>query len=108
MTSNKKLSQIYNDPINSKLCEEIRKILANIFLTIKIKSKIDYRVSEHVNHDFFFIKKKNSNLKQDLIIKQLAISSISREVKFKRRGNEFKLKKMKEMLNLLTALEKQN
>ncbi|MEE2695358.1 MAG: cell division protein ZapE [Pseudomonadota bacterium] len=91
MTSNKKLSQIYNDPINSELCKEIRKDLTNLFLTIKIKSKVDYRVSEHVNHDFFFIKKKNSNLKQNLIIKQLAISSISREVKFKRRGNEFKL-----------------
>jgi len=91
MTGNRKLSQIYNDPINSELCEKFRKDITNLFLTIRIKSKIDYRISEKVNQNFFFIKNRNSNVKQNQIIKQLAISSISREVKFHRIGNDFKL-----------------
>ena len=53
MTGNKKITNIYDDPTNKDLCEEIRAFLDKNFLQIKMKSKVDYRSKENVNHNFF-------------------------------------------------------
>ena len=55
MSGNTKLSIIYNDPVNQDLCKEIQKKLEFFFLTINIKSKIDYRVKSIVNSNYFFL-----------------------------------------------------
>ena len=94
MSGNKKLSIIYDDPVNPKLCKDTIKELEQFFLSFKIKSKIDYRLNEKINHNFFFIKKTNTHRKQSLIIKKLSLRKKPDEVIFKRRGNSFKLNKI--------------
>ncbi len=94
MSGNKKISIIYNDPINPKLCKDTIEELENFFKPIKIKSKIDYRAINEIDDNFFFIKKTNSHRKQNLIIKQLSLKSIPENVVFNRAGNSFKLSKI--------------
>ena len=91
MTSNKDISEIYNDPINQNLCEEIKEYLKNNFIKIKMRSRIDYRIKDKVNHNFFLIKKDFSSKSQDTLRKQLAITSIPRNIVFKRKGYQFNL-----------------
>ena len=89
MTGNKKITNIYDDPTNKDLCEEIRAFLDKNFLQIKMKSKVDYRSKENVNHNFFFINKNNSHNSQNELRKQIAITSIPRELILKRKGYSF-------------------
>ncbi len=93
MSGNKTLNKIYDDPVNQKLCQEIKEEFHEFFVTQEIKSKIDYRLKDKVNHNFFLIKKKNKLIKQNLLVKQLSSLSSSVELEFKRRGNSFKIKK---------------
>ena len=89
MTGNKEITNIYDDPTNKDLCKEIRVFLNKNFLQIKMKSKVDYRSTENVNHNFFFINKKNSHDAQNELRKQIAITSIPRELVLKRKGYSF-------------------
>ena len=54
MSGNKKLSMIYDDPVNPDLCKRIRKELETFFLSALVKSRIDYRVKNKVSNNFFF------------------------------------------------------
>ena len=58
MTGNKKITNIYEDPVNKKLCHEIREELDKNFVQLRMFSKVDYRDKEKVDHNFFFINKK--------------------------------------------------
>ena len=91
MTGNKEITNIYDDPTNKDLCEEIRAFLDKSFLQIKMKSKVDYRSKENVNHNFFFINKNNSHNSQNELRKQIAITSIPRELILKRKGYSFSI-----------------
>ena len=91
MTGNRKITQIYDDPINKQLCKDIKVFLDQNFKQIKMTSKVDYRSKENVNHNFFFINKNNANRFQNSLRKQLAITSIPRDLIFKRRGYKFTL-----------------
>lgn len=93
MSGNKKLSKIYADKVNPKLCEELINDLENNFLTVNIKSKIDYRSKKKINQKFFLLKDSNSISKQNLLIKKFAECSSPHEGIFKRKGNQFNLKK---------------
>ncbi len=92
MTGNREITKIYNDPVNSKLCSEIKNYLKKSFIIIKMKSRVDYRSKKNVNHSFFFLKKENANALQNNLRKKLAITSIPRNINFKRKGNNFFLK----------------
>ena len=91
MTGNRKITQIYDDPVNKKLCSDIKVFLDQNFKQIKMTSKVDYRSKENVNHNFFFINKNNANRFQNSLRKQLAITSIPRNLILKRRGYKFTL-----------------
>ena len=91
MSGNKEFKVVYNDPVNTSLCEETKKEYDDFFLTVRIKSKIDYRLNDKVNHNFFFIK--TNSPKQDLIVKQLSLKTSHTELFFKRKGNSFSIKK---------------
>ena len=93
MSGNKKLSMIYDDPVNPDLCKKIRKELETFFLSALVKSRIDYRVRNKVNNNFFFLGTTEFNSKQNLIIKNLSEFSESNEMKFERKGNSFILNK---------------
>jgi cell division protein ZapE len=90
LTSNKHLRNIYNDPVNPNLSKKIISLFIRNFETYNMRSKIDYRTAKSKNDNFFFeglqekIKRKQNNL-----IKKYAITSIPREVNFKRSGNKF-------------------
>ena len=90
MSGNKEFKVVYNDPVNTSLCEETKKEYDDFFLTVRIKSKIDYRLNDKVNHNFFFIKR--NSFKQDLIVKQLSLKTSHTELFFKRKGNSFSIK----------------
>ena len=91
MTGNRKITQIYDDPVNKKLCKDIKVFLDENFKQIKMTSSVDYRSMENVNHNFFFIKKDNAYSFQNLLRKQLAITSIPRDLVLKRKGYNFTL-----------------
>ncbi len=91
MTGNRKITQIYDDPVNKQLCKDIKYFLDQNFKQIKMTSKVDYRSKENVNHSFFFINKDNANSFQNSLRKQLAITSIARDLTFKRKGYKFTL-----------------
>ena len=93
MSGNKKLSMIYDDPVNPDLCKKIRKELETFFLSALVKSRIDYRVRNKVSNNFFFLGTTKFNSKQNLIIKNLSEFSESNEMKFERKGNNFILNK---------------
>lgn len=93
ISGNKKISKIYTDHVNPKLCEEIKEILNSELLSFNIKSKVDYRSNRKINTNFFLLKDLNHVSKQDLIVKEFAAFSSSREMSFNRKGNNFKLKK---------------
>ena len=92
MTGTRRITQIYDDPVNKQLCKDIKIFLDQNFKQIKMTSKVDYRSKENVNHNFFFINKHNSNSSQNSLRKKLAITSIPRNINFKRKGNNFFLK----------------
>ena len=94
MNGNKSIENIYNDLVNPKLCENIKKDLKNFFLIYKIKSKTDFRIGKTTDHEFFLIKNKNQTFKQNFIIKEFSSVRSSERVEFKRRGNSFKLEKV--------------
>ena len=89
MTGNRKITQIYDDPVNKKLCKDIKVFLDQNFKQIKMTSKVDYRSKENVNHNFFFINKDNANSFQNLLRKEIAITSIPRDLTLKRKGYKF-------------------
>ena len=91
MTGNRKITQIYDDPVNKELCKDIKFFLDHNFKQIKMTSKVDYRSKENVNHNFFFINKDNANSCQNSLRKQLAITSIPRDLILKRKGYNFTL-----------------
>ena len=91
MTGNREITQIYDDPVNKQLCKDIKVFLDQNFKQIKMTSKVDYRSKENVNHNFFFINKDNANRFQNSLRKQLAITSIPRDLIFKRKGYKFTL-----------------
>ena len=93
MSGNKKLSEIYDDPVNPNLCKKIRKELETFFLSVLIKSKVDYRVKNKISENFFFLNNSDINSKQNLIIKNLSLFPQSNEMKFQRKGNSFVLNK---------------
>lgn len=93
ISGNKKILKIYTDHVNPKLCEEIKENLNSELLSLNIKSKIDYRSNRKINRKFFLLKDSNHISKQDLIVKEFAALSSSREILFYRKGNKFKLKK---------------
>ena len=91
MSGNKKIDEIYHDPINAMICNEIKDFLNKKFIKIEMKSKIDYRSKNKFNHNFFYIQKENSNKQLNLLRKKYSITSIPREIEFKRAGNNFLL-----------------
>ena len=91
MTGNRKITQIYDDPVNKRLCKDIKFFLDQNFKQIKMTSKVDYRSKENVNHNFFFINKDKADNLQNSLRKQLAITSIPRELIVKRKGYKFVL-----------------
>ena len=92
LTSNKHLKNIYNDPVNPNLSKKIITILIENFEIYNMKSKIDYRTTKSRNENFFFEGPQNSiKKKQNSLIKKYAITSIPREINFKRSGNKFSL-----------------
>ena len=91
MSGNTKLSIIYNDPVNQDLCKDIQKKLEFFFLSINIKSKVDYRVKGTVNSNYFFLKQPNFTNKQNLIVKRLSKNLDVQDMQFKRKGNNFTL-----------------
>ena len=92
LTSNKHLRNIYNDPVNPNLSKKIITLFIKNFETYNMKSKIDYRTTKSKNDNFFFEGLQNKiNRKQNNLIKKDAITSIPREVNFKRSGNKFSL-----------------
>mgnify|MGYP001188247499 FL=1 len=91
MTGNREITHIYDDPVNKQLCEDIKVFLDQNFKQIKMTSKVDYRSKENVNHNFFFIRKDNANNFQNSLRKQLAITSIPRDLILKRKGYNFTL-----------------
>ncbi len=93
MSGNKEFNFVYHDPVNTILCDKIKKYYDDFFLTVKIKSKIDYRLNDKVNHNFFFIEETNNTHKQNLIIKKLSSKASHTEIFFERRGNSFSIKK---------------
>ena len=93
MSGNNKLSKIYNDPVNPKLCKEINDKLRSFFSIIQIKSKVDYREKYKINQDFFFIRQRKNN-PQSKLIKNLCSASKPAEQFFHREGNSFKLEKI--------------
>lgn len=93
MSGNHKLSKIYNDPVNPKLCKEINDKLRSFFSIIQIKSKVDYREKYKINQEFFFIRQRKNNL-QSKLIKNLCSKSKPAEQFFRREGNSFKLEKI--------------
>ena len=54
-------------------------------------NQVDINVETNVNHNFFFINKDNSNSSQNSLRKQLAITSIPRDLILKRKGYNFTL-----------------
>jgi len=91
MTGNKQIDKIYFDPVNARICEEIKDLLKKKFIKIKMKSKTDHRSTNTVNYNFFFIKKNNPNKEINLLRNKYSITSIPRNVEFKRSGNKFLL-----------------
>ena len=93
LSGNHKLSKIYYDPVNPRLCKEINDKLKSFFSIIQVKSKVDYRERYKINKEFFLIgqRKNNSQIK---IIKNLSSTSKSSEQIFRRKGNNFKLDKI--------------
>ena len=91
MTGNKKITNIYEDPVNKKLCHEIREELDKNFVQLRMFSKVDYRDKEKVDHNFFFINKKRAHYFQNKLRKQISITSVPRQIKFRRKGLEFSL-----------------
>ena len=91
MTGNREITKVYDDPVNKQLCKDIKFFLDQNFKQIKMTSKVDYRSKENVNHNFFFINKDNSNSSQNSLRKQLAITSIPRDLILKRKGYNFTL-----------------
>ena len=91
MSGNKQINKIYYDPVNAKICNEIKDFLDKKFIKIQMKSKIDYRSINAFNHNFFYIKKNNSHKELNLLRKKYSITSIPRNIDFKRSGNKFSL-----------------
>ena len=91
MTGNRKITQIYDDPVNKQLCRDLKVFLDQNFKQIKMTSKLDYRSKENVNQNFFFINNNNANRFQNSLRKQLAITSIPRDLILKRKGYKFTL-----------------
>ncbi len=91
MTGNKDITSIYDDPINKKLCREIRETLEKNFVQLRMFSKVDYRDKNKVDNNFFFINKKRAHYLQNKLRKQISITSIPRQIKFRRKGLEFAL-----------------
>ena len=91
MTGNRRITQIYNDPVNKSLCKDIRVFLDENFKQIKMTSSVDYRSMENVNHNFFFIKNNNADRFQNSLRKQLAITSVPRDLVLRRKGYNFTL-----------------
>lgn len=89
MCGNKHLSLIYDDPTNQQLCTRIKELFNDFFYSINIKSKLDYRITNKIDYDFFLIKKNKS--RQDIIIKKLSCDSSPRKLEFERIGNKFSL-----------------
>ena len=69
-----------------------KKKIELFFLTINIKSKVDYRVKDIVNSNYFFLKQPNSPNKQNLIVKRFSKNLDAEEIQFKRKGNNFTLR----------------
>lgn len=93
MSGNNKLVSIYDDPVNPILCKNIKAKLESYFSIIKIRSKVDHRKKNEINHDFYFISQKKSTEQQKLI-KKLSNSNNFKEKLFIRRGNSFRLDKI--------------
>lgn len=91
MSGNKVITKIYNDSVNSELCESFKEYLDQNFIKIKMISKVDFRNKEKVDHNFFIFRKRNYKSIQNKLIKQLAINSIETEVFLKRKGFKFSL-----------------
>ena len=92
LTSNKHLKKIYNDPVNPNLSKKIITLFIKNFEIYNMKSKIDYRATKSKNENFFFEGLQNNiKKKQNSLIKKYAITSIPREINFKRIGNKFSL-----------------
>ena len=67
MSGNHKLSKIYNDPVNPKLCKEINEKLRSFFSIIQIKSKVDYREKYKINQEFFLLDNARITRKANLL-----------------------------------------
>ena len=91
MSGNKIITKIYYDSVNSKLCESFIEYLDQNFVKIRMKSKVDFRIKENIDHNFFIFKKRNHKSIQNKLIKQLAINSIETELFLKRKGFKFSL-----------------
>lgn len=92
LTSNKHLKNIYNDPVNPNLSKKILTLFIKNFEIYNMKSKIDYRTTKSKSENFFFVGSQNNiKKKQNSLIKKYAITSIPREISFKRGGNKFSL-----------------
>ena len=91
MSGNKVITKIYNDSVNSELCESFKEYLDHNFIKIKMISKVDFRNKENVDHNFFIFRKRNYKSIQNKLIKQLAINSIETELFLKRKGFKFSL-----------------
>jgi len=91
MSGNKIITKVYYDSVNSKLCESFKEYLDKNFLKIKMKSKVDFRIKENVDHNFFIFRKRNYKSIQNKLIKQFAINSIESELFLKRKGFKFSL-----------------
>ena len=94
MSGNKKIGDIYYDPVNPILCKEIIKNFKDFFLSFEVKSKVDYRTTDDINKDFFLIKKRNNISKQKIIIKEFSSLSLPKKLEFKREGNSFMIEKV--------------
>ena len=91
MSGNKEIHKVYYDPVNSKICDEIRNFLNYEFISVKMDSKIDYRESGEINQNFFFTEKNYSKKKQDLLRQRYSPTSLPVTLEFKRTGNKFLL-----------------
>ncbi len=91
MSGNKIITKIYYDSVNSNLCESFKEYLDQNFIKIKMKSKVDFRNKENIDHSFFIFRKRNHKSIQNKLIKQLAINSIETELFLKRKGFKFSL-----------------
>ena len=91
MCGNKHLSSIYDDPTNKKLCKKIKELLNDFFFSSNIKSRLDYRIKNKIDYDYFLIKKNKS--RQNIIIKKLSNNPEPKKLEFERIGNKFSLEK---------------